>query len=165
MKHKKYVRTKLTPSIQQNGRPLLLNTQLVLLFISHMVVFGSSSHHKKPQPATKLLTDAWDVGNGEWSITYTQYMYIFRYHIIIAILIYIYIYMTYWTIIVPLNIYIYICNIWHKYLYLTITITIIPFPHSPIVCSSQVWRARLCALLFLLIGLAFQSPLLPCSRA
>lgn len=28
-----------------------------------------------------------------------------------------------------------------------------------------VWRARLCALLFLLIGLAFQSPLLPCSRA
>eukprot|EP00435_Cladocopium_sp_Y103_P056419 s363_g19.t1 len=27
-----------------------------------------------------------------------------------------------------------------------------------------VWRARLCALLFLLIGLAFQSPLLPCSR-
>lgn len=28
-----------------------------------------------------------------------------------------------------------------------------------------VWRARLFALLFLLIGLAFQSPLLPCSRA
>ena len=29
----------------------------------------------------------------------------------------------------------------------------------------QVWRTRLFALLFLLIGLAFQSPLLPCSRA
>ncbi|CAJ1441892.1 unnamed protein product [Effrenium voratum] len=28
-----------------------------------------------------------------------------------------------------------------------------------------VWRARLFALLFLLVGLAFQSPLLPCSRA
>ena len=41
-----------------------------------------------------------------------------------------------------------------------------PFRRSHVaVTVSQVWRARLCALLFLLIGLAFQSPLLPCSRA
>ena len=31
--------------------------------------------------------------------------------------------------------------------------------------NCQVWRTRLCALIFLLIGLAFQSPVLPCSRA